>query len=148
MFITTEDGSITLESALFDESYHSKYGAVDESRHVFIRSGLQEWYRLYPKKRRDLHVFEMGFGTGLNAVLALQWAEDLKRSVVYHAIDNFPLTEDQLNALNHADFVADELRENVHQIQHGEWDNAVFGGFFIVVPSTSIAFGASFKQHT
>jgi tRNA U34 5-methylaminomethyl-2-thiouridine-forming methyltransferase MnmC len=118
----TDDGSISLKSVHFDETYHSKFGAVGESMHVFIQAGLQEWYRQHPKKQRELCIFEMGFGTGLNASLALQWATDLKRSVVYHAIELFPLDEIQLNALNHADFVERKLRKEIYQIQHGEWN--------------------------
>ncbi|MDR0437347.1 MAG: tRNA (5-methylaminomethyl-2-thiouridine)(34)-methyltransferase MnmD [Bacteroidales bacterium] len=116
--LITDDGSISLKSAQFDETYHSKFGAVSESKHVFINAGLQERYQRHPKKSPKLRVFEMGFGTGLNAVLTLQWAEDMKLPIVYHAIELFPLDEAQLNALNHADFVAGELREKVYQIQH------------------------------
>ena len=119
---TTHDGSISLKCPRFDEAYHSKFGAAGESRHVFVEGGLQEWYRLQPKRNRELQLFEMGFGTGLNAIFALQWAEDLQRPVVYHSIDLFPLSEEQLNALNHVDFIDEDLHEEVKKIQHGEWN--------------------------
>ena len=122
---TTNDGSTSLTCTRFDEAYHSKFGAVSESRHVFVNAGLREWYRLQPKKQRPVQVFEMGFGTGLNAVLSLQWAEDLQRAVAYHSIDLFPLSEEHLNALNHADFMDEDLCENVRQVQHGEWDKVL-----------------------
>ncbi len=119
---TTNDGSISLKSTHFDETYHSKFGAVDESMHVFIKAGLQEWYDQNPKKNHEIHIFEMGFGTGLNAVLTLQWAKTMQQPVLYHAIELFPLTNDQITTLNHADFIDDDLRENVYQIQHSAFD--------------------------
>lgn len=124
MFIT-EDGSSSLKHAQFNESYHSKFGAVDESRHVFMDAGLQEWYRRYSTEHRILNIFEMGFGTGLNAVLALQWAEDLRCRIFYHSIELYPLNEEQLNVLNHADFVDNHLHENVRKIQFGEWNKTL-----------------------
>ncbi|MCL2682858.1 MAG: tRNA (5-methylaminomethyl-2-thiouridine)(34)-methyltransferase MnmD [Bacteroidales bacterium] len=133
---TTNDGSISLKSLQFNETYHSKFGAVNESKHVFINAGLQERYKQFPKKSAKLHVFEMGFGTGLNAVLALQWAEDMKFPIVYHAIELFPLHEKQLNALNHADFVADKLREKVYQIQHSDFCRGEFVGVGLKHAST------------
>ncbi|MDR1950762.1 MAG: tRNA (5-methylaminomethyl-2-thiouridine)(34)-methyltransferase MnmD [Bacteroidales bacterium] len=116
----TDDGSISLKSTHFDETYHSKFGAVGESQHVFICAGLQKWYSQNLQKQ-PIRIFEMGFGTGLNAVLALQWAENMKIPIVYHAIELFPLTANQLNALNHADFVNDNLREKVYKIQHEDF---------------------------
>ena len=52
--------------AEFDEYYHSKHGAVQEALHVYIEKGLKYWQSLHPMKG-DCRVFEMGFGTGLNA---------------------------------------------------------------------------------
>lgn len=61
----TADGSATLFSPRFDEHYHSIHGAATESMHVFIRHGLEEKL----KSTQPLTVLEMGFGTGLNALL-------------------------------------------------------------------------------
>jgi len=38
--VQTADGSNTIYNSLVGENYHSKYGALQESRHVFINSGL------------------------------------------------------------------------------------------------------------
>lgn len=117
----TDDGSTSLKSEYFDETYHSKFGAVAESNHVFINAGLQERHH-QNSKNKELRIFEIGFGTGLNAVLTLQWAENTSCRIFYHAIELFPLNNDRLNTLNHADFIDNTLRENVHQIQYGEWN--------------------------
>ena len=62
----TEDGSQTLFVPSLDEHYHSVKGALTESLHIFIRMGLQE------SRAEEPRVLEVGFGTGLNALLTLQ----------------------------------------------------------------------------
>ena len=66
--IVTNDGSNSLYIPEMDETYHSVHGAIQEAKHVFIENGL----RLFNKP--DLRVFEVGFGTGLNAFLSEQYS--------------------------------------------------------------------------
>ncbi|HJT72990.1 MAG TPA: hypothetical protein VJ720_03205, partial [Chitinophaga sp.] len=68
----TADGSHTMIIPGTEVSYHSKHGAIRESRHVYIETGLQ--YFLTRNNETQVRVFEMGFGTGLNAFLTLQEA--------------------------------------------------------------------------
>ncbi len=85
--LITGDGSPTIAMPDMQLTYHSRYGAIQESRHVFIQSGLQPLLQKY----KPLTVFEMGFGTGLNALLTLQLAMAHQQAVYYHAIDLYPL---------------------------------------------------------
>ena len=39
--VTTADGSNTIFNSEVGENYHSRHGAVQESRHVFLESGLK-----------------------------------------------------------------------------------------------------------
>ena len=64
----TDDGSSTIFLPDFNEYYHSKHGAVSESEHVFIKNGLKFWLKNNPNKEY-CNIFEVGFGTGLNALL-------------------------------------------------------------------------------
>lgn len=64
--ISTEDGSTSLKLRDADEQYHSLHGALNESLHIYINSGLH-----YLAKNREIRIFEAGFGTGLNAILTL-----------------------------------------------------------------------------
>ena len=66
--ITTEDGSQTLFIPELNEHYHSTHGAIQESRHVYIETALS-----FIEKEK-ITVIEMGFGTGLNALLTYQYA--------------------------------------------------------------------------
>ena len=67
--ITTEDGSHSLFNKALDETYHSIHGAIQESQHVFINNGLE--YFKDQTDRLDIHILEIGFGTGLNALLTM-----------------------------------------------------------------------------
>lgn len=91
--IHTSDGSHTLYLEHLDETYHSRHGAVQESMHVFIEMGL---------KRIDkpaIRILEIGFGTGLNALLTAKHAD---RPVHYVSLEPFPLGPDVYQSLNYA----------------------------------------------
>ena len=93
----TADGSHTLFIPEMDEHYHSVNGAVQESRHVFIEAGLHHL------ERKEIVVLEIGFGTGLNALLTLEAAEQEKRPVHYTGIELYPLTWEEVDALGYSD---------------------------------------------
>lgn len=114
----TADGSQTLVIPGLDITYHSRRGALGESLHVFIKSGLQ--YILEAGHTGPLNVFEMGFGTGLNALLTLQEAERLRLPVIYQAIDTRPLREDEWRLLNYGAGDDAGWFEQLHNCPWGE----------------------------
>ncbi|CAI8452537.1 MAG: tRNA 5-methylaminomethyl-2-thiouridine biosynthesis bifunctional protein MnmC [Cryomorphaceae bacterium] len=85
------DGSPTLWVPELDEHYHSIHGALTESQHVFIDAGFKAI------SADPVRILEVGLGTGLNAALTLQQRED--RRVEYTALEKFPLTAEEINAL-------------------------------------------------
>ena len=93
--VITNDGSPTLYVERFDEHYHSIHGSMQESLHVFIQAGLE--YKA--KQQQSISIFEMGFGTGLNALLTLNYAQQHNVFVDYHAIELYPLTVESINKL-------------------------------------------------
>lgn len=103
----TEDGSATLYVPELDEHYHSVKGALTESEHIFIRMGLEESAAAQPK------VLEIGFGTGLNALLTQQEAEEKKRPVHYWGIELYPLEWETIDALHYTD---NPLYQTIHQV--------------------------------
>ncbi len=94
----TADGSHTLFRDDLDEAYHSYHGAVQESLHVFIKEG---WERAAQKSPREISVFELGYGTGLNAYLTLASAENQRVSTVFRSIEKYPVHPDSLRKLNY-----------------------------------------------
>lgn len=95
-FVTTSDGSPTLYSARFGQSYHSLHGALTESRRVYLELG----FAYVAEQQTVLHVLEMGFGTGLNALLT--WIEAEKRGlqVQYTALEAYPIGPEDVAVLN------------------------------------------------
>ncbi len=81
----TEDGSPTYYVPVLNEHYHSLYGARGESEHVFIENGVRK------SDKQVVSVFEVGFGTGLNAWLTCLEAEKSNRTVIYHSVELCPL---------------------------------------------------------
>lgn len=86
---TTEDGSTTLYNARLGEHYHSTHGAMQESLHIFIEAGLK--HRLGSVQDEPLRLLEIGFGTGLNALLTWEEAETRGLSIHYTTLELYPL---------------------------------------------------------
>ena len=115
----TEDGSHTIVSDKFGESYHSRHGAVQESRHVFIAAGLHE----QAKQRSQLRILEFGFGSGLNAALTWQWArEQIDCSIHYTALEAYPISIDLAQQLNYSSQLA---LPDFLDLHHAPWDEAI-----------------------
>lgn len=111
--LTTADGSHTLIHPLLGDSYHSVNGAAAESKHVFIDAGFSACEEPNPR------IFEVGFGSGLNALMTLQEAENEGRSVVYHAVELYPVAADTVSQLNYA---ADDRQRQLFDTLHAsEW---------------------------
>lgn len=92
----TGDGSHTLFVPELKEHYHSVFGAIAESRHIFLEAGLK-----YIRKRLDnIKILEIGFGTGLNALLTYIELKNSPCSVEYTTIELYPLQEDVYSKLN------------------------------------------------
>lgn len=115
--ITTEDGSHSYKLAGMDESYHSVHGAIQESNHVFLEAGL----KIISKK--EISIFEMGFGTGLNAILSWNYARDNALSINYTCIELYPLAQSEYELINYPDLLSvpreDFLR--LHSCPWAKW---------------------------
>jgi len=113
----TADGSHTLFIPELDEHYHSVNGAIQESDHVFIRAGL------HSTSKSKITVFEVGFGTGLNAFLTLLDARTSEKEIHYISLESYPLSLSITEKLNYADnYLADEksLFEKLHKAEWGK----------------------------
>jgi tRNA U34 5-methylaminomethyl-2-thiouridine-forming methyltransferase MnmC len=97
--VETSDGSRTLYHKDLDEHFHSIHGAVQESRHVFIKNGFD--YCVASNCSRPIKVLEIGFGTGLNALLTLDHATKKEIFVDYYALEPFLLELDLVKQLGY-----------------------------------------------
>ncbi len=100
--IKTADGSNSLHNLSLHETYHSTHGAIRESVHVFIDNGLA---CMVDDTRPSIAVLEVGFGTGLNALLTMQQAVTRVRKIIYTAIDPYPLPEWIWSSLNYPELL-------------------------------------------
>jgi len=117
----TADQSNTLFSAKYGAHYHSLYGALEESIHIFISAGL---YHAYRSGKSKVSIFEMGLGTGLNAFLTLLESQKLGIAIDYFAIESDPVPEEIFNSLNYSKLLQlgqeeEALFQLIHQIS---WD--------------------------
>ncbi len=120
--ITTGDGSHSIEVSGKNEFYHSKFGAIQESKHVYIQAGLQPLLKTNPR----VHIFEMGFGTGLNALLTLMEAEKHLQKIYYETIELFPLEASLVDALNYAEQLQGaDLHKKFEQLHACEWGKEI-----------------------
>lgn len=106
--IETADGSHSLYLEELDENYHSFHGALNEANHVFIKNGLA----YVSEKTSDISIFEMGFGTGLNALVTHKYASENNLNISYSAIEKHPLNWGICKELNYVN----ELKSSVFVI--------------------------------
>lgn len=150
--VETRDGSHTVYSSQFDQHYHNPNGAVAESRYVFFeQTSLPEAL----SKQEDITILELGFGTGLNLMLLLDYylSRHSETHIQYYTIEAFPLKTDLVqqfnyqNYLNHPKIVPEiialfnDLRDGFnHFTLLDNIDVHLFNGFFSdLSPDESIA---------
>ncbi len=97
----TDDGSSSIFLPELNEYYHSKYGAISESMHVFVKNGLSFWKKLNPKKK-SCNIFEIGFGSGLNTFLTYKKSKSISDvNFYYSSIEAYPLEVSEIAKLNY-----------------------------------------------
>lgn len=104
----TADGSNTLYNETIGEHYHSKHGALQESKHVFIEAGLE----FTAEGKSEISILEVGFGTGLNFILSFEYSTDNNIKLNYTSIEAFPLTTEVLNQTGYSAYVPAEIWTN------------------------------------
>jgi len=125
--ITTSDGSTTIYLPEINEQYHSIHGAVQEALHVFINDGLHYFNNeLNTKKNTKISILEIGFGTGLNALLTVVEAEKLE--INYEGVEAYPVSKEELEKLNYTSLLAkkytniERLFNKIHKVS---WEKQV-----------------------
>ncbi len=135
--VLTQDGSHTLFNKQSGEHYHSIFGAIQESKHIFIDAGLE----VIDKEVKTIHILEIGLGTGLNTLLSMQWAEANGRRIDYTGLEAFPPEIIQLKSLNYPHllkmdkvlpprFYSTESKQKLSPSFHFKWIHQKFEGFY------------------
>jgi tRNA U34 5-methylaminomethyl-2-thiouridine-forming methyltransferase MnmC len=103
-FVITGDGSKTIYNSQVGENYHSKHGALQESRHVFLDSGLLHF--LSETEVKDISILEVGFGTGLNFLLSADYCASNLINLNYTGIEAYPLSSEMISQTGYEEYVS------------------------------------------
>ncbi len=121
--ILTSDGSPTLRDHR-NETFHSHHGAAQETRHVFIANGLDH-YRS-KTSATQITIAEIGFGTGLNAAMAWQYAQFHKIPITMVTCETHPLPQETTHHYSDALSAYDSELGSFHRrLINADWDTLV-----------------------
>jgi tRNA U34 5-methylaminomethyl-2-thiouridine-forming methyltransferase MnmC len=119
--IQTSDGSTSILLPEWNETYHSKFGAIQEAKHVFIKNGLSLF------QGQSVSILEIGFGTGLNAFITYLEAKDFRQKIEYTGIEAYPVSEEDASKMNYVSELDAEKDKAVFLKMHqSEWNEKVF----------------------
>lgn len=122
--ITTSDGSHSLLNSELNETYHSVHGAIQESIHVFIKNGLE--YFDQKNHPASIRILEVGFGTGLNALLTLQQSLSGRAKILYESLEAFPIDQETASLLNYPSALSfTDSAKYFAQLHQSVWDHEV-----------------------
>ncbi len=115
--IVTDDGSKSLFVHDMGETYHSKFGALQEANFVFIKNGLDLF------SNQSVSILEIGFGTGLNAFVTLCKAPELNLKINYTGIEAYPLNQEEYEVLNYPEIAERmDLASNFNAMHTCAWE--------------------------
>lgn len=115
--IKTLDGSTTIHLKEWDECYHSKHGAIQEAKHVFIKNGLS----LFDDK--PVSILEIGFGTGLNAFITFLETNSKQQKIDYVGVEAYPVDANEVLQMNYvAELEALEFENIFEKFHKSEWN--------------------------
>ena len=119
--IQTRDGSTTIHIQEWDECYHSRFGAIQEAQHVFIKNGLSLF------ENKSISILEIGFGTGLNAFITFLESKKLNQTIDYFGVEAYPVSTDEVISMNYVSELKAESDvvtfEKMHQCN---WEEQIF----------------------
>ena len=118
--LITQDGSTTIHLPDWNENYHSKHGAIQEAKHVFIKNGLSLF------ENRNISILEIGFGTGLNAFITFLEAKKLNQKIDYYGVEAYPVIAEEVLQMNYIAALNAENNESVFKKMHeSDWEKKI-----------------------
>jgi len=128
--ITTSDGSKTIQIEDWNEQYHSIHGAIQEANHVFMKHGLlfysektaNEDSETNQSDTKDVSILEIGFGTGLNALLTLIEAEKLNLKINYVGVEAYPVQLEEIEQLNYIELISKTHKTVFDTLHNTPWE--------------------------
>jgi tRNA U34 5-methylaminomethyl-2-thiouridine-forming methyltransferase MnmC len=117
--ITTRDGSTTIHLEDWDECYHSRFGAIQEAQHVFIKKGLSLF------ENESVSILEIGFGTGLNAFITFLEYPKFNQKIDYVGVEGYPVKIEEANMMNYVSELNAETERHIFEKLHqSSWEES------------------------
>ena len=114
--IETDDGSTTIHLPEWNESYHSKHGAIQEAYHVFIKNGFELFVG------QPISILEIGFGTGLNCFITYLEAKKNNQTINYTGVEAYPVTLEEVTQMNYAKVIEESQNSIFKQMHECNWE--------------------------
>lgn len=115
--IQTSDGSTTIHLPEWNESYHSKHGAIQEAYHVFIQNGLHTFSNF------PISILEIGFGTGLNAFITYLESKKSNSKIDYYGVEAYPICDHEISKMNFVTALNADSENRIFQLLHNcNWE--------------------------
>ena len=119
--IITQDGSSSIYIPELDETYHSKFGAIQEAKHVFVKNGLDLF-----ENGSEISILEIGFGTGLNALITMLEAEKRNLKINYAGVEAYPIALNEILQLNYVEQLeVPEKKEDFEKMHATNWEEEI-----------------------
>jgi tRNA U34 5-methylaminomethyl-2-thiouridine-forming methyltransferase MnmC len=117
--LTTLDGSTTIHISEWSECYHSKHGAIQEAKHVFIKNGLSLF------NNSPVAILEIGFGTGLNAFITFLESVRKNQNIDYTGVEAYPITTEEIRSMNYVTELGAQAFSTIfHEMHDTEWSRS------------------------
>ena len=127
LIVPTADGSNTIYNPRVGENYHSTHGALQESRHVFLTSGLKYFLDRNENPLSAVSILEVGFGTGLNFLLTADFCIEKNISLDYTGIEAYPLNNEMISQTGYNQYISPEVWQQFVEL----YPQALTGDVFI-----------------
>lgn len=115
--IQTRDGSTTIHIEEWDECYHSRFGAIQEAQHVFIKKGLSLF------ENKSVSILEIGFGTGLNAFITYLEYSKFHQKINYVGVEAYPVLLEEAAKMNYvSELNAEKEGHLFHELHQCQWE--------------------------
>jgi tRNA U34 5-methylaminomethyl-2-thiouridine-forming methyltransferase MnmC len=115
--IQTRDGSTTIHIEEWDECYHSRFGAIQEAQHVFIKKGLSLF------ENKSVSILEIGFGTGLNAFITFLEYPKFGQKIDYTGVEAYPVSVEEAEMMNYvSELNAESARCIFQKLHQCQWE--------------------------
>ena len=118
--VQTSDGSTTIYLPEWEENYHSKHGAIQEAKHVFIKNGFEQF------NQTEVSIMEIGFGTGLNAFITFLEAKKSNIKINYSGVEAYPVDFNEIAQMNYvSELQATDFESEFQKMHTSEWNENV-----------------------